>query len=111
MGCEMDIKEIGFGDATHVLENGLKLYEDSKGNFFKMYRRFENDLACWIELDYSCKGAKPIEKKMKEYLVRDPQTGKYWGTTDKYERGIVCEIPEGAEIYIELNAVFDKVQE
>ena len=35
---------------------------------------------------------------MKEYLVKDPQTGKYWATTDKDERYIVCEIPEGAEI-------------
>lgn len=33
---------------------------------------------------------------MKEYLVKDPQTGKYWATTDKDERYIVCEIPEGA---------------
>lgn len=33
-----------------------------------------------------------------EYLVKDPETGKYWETTDKFERNIVVEIPEGAEL-------------
>lgn len=33
---------------------------------------------------------------MKEYLVKDLETGRYWNTFDKNERNIVCEIPEGA---------------
>lgn len=40
---------------------------------------------------------------MKEYLVRDPETGKYWNTVDKDEFNIVCEIPEGADKYIQLS--------
>lgn len=33
---------------------------------------------------------------MKEYLVKDPETGRYWNTCDKNEWHIVCEIPGGA---------------
>uniref|UniRef100_A0AAU8KXV4 DUF6378 domain-containing protein n=2 Tax=unclassified bacterial viruses TaxID=12333 RepID=A0AAU8KXV4_9VIRU len=37
---------------------------------------------------------------MKEYLVKDPETGKYWNTFDSNERNIVYEIPEGSEVFI-----------
>jgi len=37
---------------------------------------------------------------MKEYLVKDPQTGEYWVSNSK-EYGFVCEVPDGAEFYVE----------
>lgn len=39
---------------------------------------------------------------MKEYLIKDPQTGYYWASKNK-EHGFVCEIPFGATIAIHLN--------
>lgn len=39
---------------------------------------------------------------MKEYLIKDPQTGYYWASKNK-DHGFVCEIPSGADTYLELN--------
>lgn len=100
------LKRNDIRDATHILENGLKLYKDSKGNFFKMHRRFENDLARWVELDYASDSAKPIEKKeMKEYLRKNSNgTYSYIGPvhTD-HVHDLMIEIPTGAEKYIQLS--------
>lgn len=41
---------------------------------------------------------------MKEYLIKDPQTGKYWVSNSK-EYGFVCEVPDDAECCTNLEGV------
>lgn len=45
---------------------------------------------------------------MKEYLIKDPQTGKYWVSNSK-DYGFVCDVPEGAEIALYFENATDKV--
>ena len=88
------LKRNSIEDATHENNHGQKLYKAQKGWYiYALGSWLWNEESLW----YTPIPLKPVEKKeMKEYLVKDPQTGKYWETSDKNERGIVCEIPVGA---------------
>lgn len=95
------LKRNDVGDATHTnAANGRKYLVLSDGTIKIWWpqNNYWSESYCYID------DLKPIEKKMKEYLVKS-QNGKWRVETDLVgdPSDTAIEVPEGAEICIKLN--------
>ena len=97
------LKRNSIDDATHENSHNQKLYKAENGWY--IYIESHN---AWMwnqeELGYKPIKLKPIEKPMKEYLRKNSNgTYSYIGTVrPEHVSDFMIEIPEGAEIYIDL---------